>query len=122
MTREQIANILERLIPEGKDNAIHGHTLRPLLLADLWMAEESNYCRLADYPGPTAREMRDIIADLIPWTCSCSKGYYKAATTDERRQAVAYIESYIRSLARRRRAIISRYSADFCGVQLNLEV
>ena len=49
------------------------------------------------------RDMREIISTDDSGICSCSKGYYIAADTAEAKQAVAFLESYITALARRRR-------------------
>lgn len=117
MTPQAIAGVLEKIIPEGKAHALKGDEIFMALyneLAEDWGEPEGKL--------PTYREFRDIIAEHLPWTCSCSKGYFFAATAQERRDAVAYLESYIKALARRRREIIKKYSNDFCGVQLNLWV
>jgi hypothetical protein len=119
MKPSEIAKVLEKIIPEGKAHALKGDEIYLALCADY------SYEYDGDGPLPALpnyREFREIIAEHLPWTCSCSKGYFFAATTQERREAVAYLESYIKALARRRREIIKKYSNDFCGVQLNLWV
>jgi hypothetical protein len=115
MTASALAELLELLIPHGKENAIQGRDLYSLVRA------HHNLDGWNEAP-PSFREVRDTIAEYLPWTCSCSTGYFFAQTAEERRATVAYLESYIRALARRRKAIIEKYQADFCGVQIELDL
>jgi hypothetical protein len=55
------------------------------------------------------RRMRKVIETECPEVCFSGRGYFIAADSAEARQTVDRIESYIKGLAMRRRAILEHY-------------
>ena len=68
------------------------------------------------------RDMREIISTDGSGICSCSKGYYIALDDIEAKDAVAYLDSYIIALAKRKRSILKAYPGAAEGVQGELGI
>jgi len=112
--RDEILNIMQA--HTGRKNAIHGKTILALLAP---MFPEQPSVELE-------RSMRAAISEESPkdqpMICSCPQGYYLAANPAEAKKAVHYLNSYIKSLAERRTAILKHYPEAADGEQLDLGI
>jgi hypothetical protein len=93
--KDIILSILER--HRGRENAIKGHAL-------LYQVNRESY---PDRIGE--RKMREVIEEELPHICSGPTGYFIPANIGEVNKAVKYLESYIGSLAHRRKIILKTY-------------
>ena len=92
-----LVSVIETILREhiGRENAIKGARILEML---------RRY-----EPTLMSRKMRELIANKLPFTCSCKKGYFIARDSKEAARVVRYLTSYIIGLAKRRSAVISKY-------------
>ena len=105
-------------LPRAISRKLENHRGRTLAIRrDLLL----DYLHVTGFADLSDRDMRECVEKHLPRVCSCNRGYYIAADSREKREAVEYHRK--KALAELAHAAkIDKAYPEFSGEQLRLEM